>query len=208
MANEGEPSDDYTVDPEGSVGVVQLPRGHHHARRPVRQSWVRLADFHAFEDALPEGVRVFGPSVNTDHPVSANLEPEYAAVSGHRAYVTLQENNAIAVVDLRRARVEKLLPLGFKDWGLTGLDPSDRDDVVDIRTVEGLRGLPMPDAIATFRSRGTTYLVTANEGDAREWGTTWRGPGSRTSAGTVSPRSATTPRWPVSPATPTWDGST
>lgn len=170
VANEGEPSDDYTVDPEGSVAVVQLPHAHHRARASVRQSSVRLADFHAFEDALPEGVRVFGPTVDTEHPVSANLEPEYAAVSGHRAYVTLQENNAIAVVDLRRARVVELLPLGFMDWGVTGLDPSDRDGVIDIRTVEGLRGLPMPDAIASFRSRGTTYLVTANEGDAREWG--------------------------------------
>lgn len=86
--------------------------------------------------------------------------------------MTLQEANAIAVVDLERAEVTEVRPLGWKDHGLpgNGLDPSDRDGAVDIRTVEGLRGLYLPDAIDAFTSRGRTYLVTANEGDAREWG--------------------------------------
>ncbi|MCV2392709.1 choice-of-anchor I family protein [Actinotalea sp. M2MS4P-6] len=168
VANEAEPSDDYAVDPEGSVSVVRLPASVRHLH--VRQSMVRTADFHAFEDALPDGVRVFGPEVNTEFPVSANLEPEYVAISGSTAYVTLQENNAIAVVDLARAKVTRIMPLGYKDWGTTPLDPSDKDGVVDLRTFDGLRGLYMPDSIATYTVRGRTYLVTANEGDAREWG--------------------------------------
>ena len=166
VANEGEPSDDYSVDPEGSVAVVSLSS----RLRAVRQDAVRIADFHGFEDALPEGVRVFGPTVDAAFPVSANLEPEYIAISGRTAYVTLQENNAIAVVDLRTAKVTDLWPLGFKDYGVTGLDPSDKDSVIDIRTVPGLRGLYQPDSIAAYTARGHTYLVTANEGDAREWG--------------------------------------
>ncbi len=168
VANEGEPNDDYTVDPEGSISVVRLPWTMRHTH--LRQSMVRTADFHSFEDALPEGVRVFGPEVNTEYPVSANLEPEYATVSGGKAYVTLQENNAIAVVDLWRAEVTEILPLGYKDWGTTALDPSDKDDAIDLRTFDGLRGLYLPDAIASYSVRGATYLVTANEGDAREWG--------------------------------------
>lgn len=171
VANEGEPSDDFTVDPEGSVSVVALPR---RVAAPA-QADVRTADFHAFEatGALPEGVRVFGPTVSTSYPVSANLEPEYVTIDGRTAYVTLQEANAIAVVDLRTATVTNLLPLAAKDYGQggNGLDPSDRDGVVDIRTVPGLLGLPMPDTIASYVTRGRTYLVTANEGDAREWGT-------------------------------------
>lgn len=170
VANEGEPSEDYTVDPEGSVAVVSLPRK---VDVPAQDA-VRIADFRAFEapGALPEGVRVFGPTVNTEHPVAANLEPEYATVVGGTAYVTLQEANAVAVVDLASATVTRIWPLGSKDHGLAGngLDPSDRDGGIDIRTVEGLRGLYMPDTIASYTSRGQSYLVTANEGDAREWG--------------------------------------
>ncbi|GIG30729.1 choice-of-anchor I family protein [Cellulomonas marina] len=174
VANEGEPSDDYTVDPEGSVSVVALPDRVPARPGTVPQSAVRTADFHAFEapGALPAGVRVFGPTVDAAHPVSANLEPEYATIVGSTAYVTLQEANAIAVVDLTSATVTRVLPLGSKDHGLpgNGLDTSDRDGAVAIRTVEGLRGLPMPDAIASWSRAGRTYLVTANEGDAREWG--------------------------------------
>ncbi|WP_205687486.1 choice-of-anchor I family protein [Cellulomonas endophytica] len=170
VANEGEPSDDYAVDPEGSVSVVALPR---RVTAP-EQDAVRTADFHAFEapGALPAGVRVFGPAVDAARPVSADLEPEYVTISGTTAYVTLQEADAVAVVDLVTATVQEVLPLGWKDHGAAGagLDPSDRDDAADVRTVPGLRGLYLPDAIASYTAAGSTYLVTANEGDAREWG--------------------------------------
>ncbi len=171
VANEGEPADDFSIDPEGSIGVVTLPAG----LSAPSQDAVRTADFHAFEaeGALPEGVRVFGPTPHGDDlPVSRNLEPEYIAVSGGTAYATLQEANAIAVVDLATATVTAIEPLGTKDHGLAAnaLDPSDRDGGHALRTYEGLRGIYMPDAIAAYTSGGTTYLVTANEGDAREWG--------------------------------------
>lgn len=166
VANEGEPSGDFTVDPEGSVGVITLPR---RVAVPAQED-VRIADFHAFEgDALPEGVRVFGPTVG-ELPVSANLEPEYVTLDGTTAYVTLQEADAIAVVDVLGAQVMALLPLADRDFGVVGLDPSDRDGGFSVRTYPGLVGLSMPDAIASYQARGTTYLVTANEGDAREWG--------------------------------------
>jgi hypothetical protein len=170
VANEGEPAEDFSVDPEGSVGVVALPRK---VQAPAQDA-VRIADFRAFdaEGALPEGVRVFGPVLDEERRVSTNLEPEYVTISGSTAYVSLQEANAIAVVDVRRATVTRILPLGWKDHGAAGagLDPSDRDGRIDIRTVAGLRGLYLPDAVESFTTRGRTYLVTANEGDAREWG--------------------------------------
>lgn len=172
-ADEGEPADDFSVDPEGSVSVVTLPR-----RLGVpAQSDVRTARFHAFEGAaLPDGVRVFGPDVpspsgSLEHRVSRNLEPEYVALSHDdtTAYVALQEANTIAVVDLASATVTALEPLGTKDFSVAGIDPSDKDGTAAIRPVP-VRGLYQPDGLAAYRVRGETYLVSANEGDAREWG--------------------------------------
>jgi hypothetical protein len=173
-ANEGEPADDFSIDPEGSVSIVKLNPAQ---KRAPKQKDVRTADFHAFEAGgsrtLPADVRVFGPTPSgADKPVSRNLEPEYVAIDGRTAYVALQEANAVAVVDLNRASVTEILPLGAKDHGLEGfgLDPSDRDGGIGIRTVDGLKGLYMPDGLNAYRALGQTYLVTANEGDAREWG--------------------------------------
>ena len=173
-ADEGEPADDFSIDPEGSVSVVKLNPAQ---KRAPQQKDVRTADFHAFEAdgtrTLPADVRVFGPTPSgADKPVSRNLEPEYVAIDGRTAYVALQEANAVAVVDLNRASVTEILPLGAKDHGLEGfgLDPSDRDGGIGIRTVDGLKGLYMPDGLNAYRAGGQTYLLTANEGDAREWG--------------------------------------
>jgi 2',3'-cyclic-nucleotide 2'-phosphodiesterase/3'-nucleotidase/5'-nucleotidase len=165
VANEGEPSADYTVDPEGSVSVIDLRRG----VRRLRQSDVRTAGFTAFSaETLPPGVRIFGPGAS----IAQDLEPEYIAVSedSKTAWVTLQENNAIAVVDIRRALVTNILPLGLKDHSLpgNGLDVLDKDLTIKIENYP-IFGLYMPDSIASFRVWGRDYYVMANEGDAREY---------------------------------------
>jgi hypothetical protein len=177
-ANEGEPSDDYTVDPEGSVSVVTLPAG---LTAPV-QGNVRTANFHAFEQGggktLHEDVRIFAGLPGSENPVSANLEPEYVAIdaSSSIAYVAMQEANAVAVVNLADADITDIWSLGFKDHGLegNGIDASDRDPegapTINIRTFPGLKGMYMPDGINAYTANDQTYLVTANEGDAREWG--------------------------------------
>ncbi|WP_265522988.1 choice-of-anchor I family protein [Oerskovia flava] len=173
VANEGEPDDDYTVDPEGSVSVVDLPG----TVAVPGQDAVRTATFHAFEEGgsatLPDEVRIFAGLEDAERPVSANLEPEYVVVdaSSTTAYVVLQENNATAVVDLDAAQVTEIWPLGAKDHSLpgNGMDPSDRDGRIDIRPVP-VKGLYMPDGMNAYVADGETYLVTANEGDAREWG--------------------------------------
>ncbi len=165
VANEGEPNDDYSVDPEGSVSVIDLRHGVAHAE-------VSTADFHAFDSKLDElrerGVRVFGPGAS----VSQDLEPEYIAVSddSRYAWVSLQEANALALIDIRRARVLEILPLGTKDHSLTGneLDASNKDDAIRFANWP-VQGMYMPDAIASYRFRGRTYLVTANEGDSRDY---------------------------------------
>ncbi|WP_309133724.1 choice-of-anchor I family protein [Cellulomonas sp.] len=169
-ADEGEPDDAYAVDPPGSVSVVALPSD---VAAPSQEA-VRTVGFEDFDapGALPDGVRVFGPTDPGAPPLvpSLNLEPEYVTVAGSTAYVTLQEANAIATVDLDDARVTGIHALGSQDHGTVPLDPSDRDGGFRLRTYEGLRGLHQPDAIASYQAGGVTYLVTANEGDAREWG--------------------------------------
>ncbi|MCM5679275.1 choice-of-anchor I family protein [Schlegelella sp. S2-27] len=166
VANEGEPNADYSVDPEGSISVIDASD----PAAPV----ARTAGFAAFNgqlDALrAAGVRIYGPGAT----VAQDVEPEYIAVSsdGKTAWVTLQENNALAIVDVESATVQSIEPLGYKDHRVAGngLDPSDRDAGVDIRAWP-LLGMYQPDAIAAFRVGGQTYLVTANEGDAREYDT-------------------------------------
>ena len=164
VANEGEPAEDYSYDPEGSVSVVKLPT--EVAAAP--QDAVRTADFNAFEGTLAEkGVHIFG-QVGDSKTEAQNLEPEYIAVSGGKAYVTLQENNAIAVVDIAAATVEDVWPLGYTDRREVPMDFSDKDGKIDIRTAP-VKGILQPDSIAAYEVGGTTYLVLANEGDARDW---------------------------------------
>lgn len=171
-ANEGEPATDYASDPEGSIAVVELPG----AVAAPGQDAVRTADFHAFEgDALPAGVRVFGGRAEAGtgtpkYPVSENLEPEYVAVDqqSKTGYVTVQEANAVAVIDLDSATVTDLWPLGTVDHTDVAFDPSDRDDTTALSTWP-TQSLRLPDAIAAYQTKGTTYLVTANEGDSRDW---------------------------------------
>ena len=162
-ANEGEPSDDYSVDPEGSVSIIS-----------TSDFSVKIAGFSGFESELEalkaDGYRVFGPGAT----LSQDTEPEYIAVSddSKTAYVSLQENNGIAIVDIVAGNITDIVPLGFKDHSVAGneMDPSDKDDEISFKPVP-VFGMYQPDALATFPSGGTTYIITANEGDAREYDT-------------------------------------
>lgn len=164
VANEGEPNDGYTIDPEGSISIIDVT--------DISKPTVRTAGFSSFNDKKAQltdaGVRIYGPNAT----VAQDLEPEYITISSDSktAWVTLQENNALAKVDIGTATVTDVLPLGFKDHGVAGqgIDASD-DGVVNIQTWAGVYGVYMPDAITSYDVDGLTYLVTANEGDAREW---------------------------------------
>jgi hypothetical protein len=124
------------------------------------------------------GVRIYGPGAT----VAQDLEPEYITISADSstAYVTLQENNAIATIDIASKTVTSIKPLGFKDHSLAGMgmDVSDEDGVtnsnsgtptIKIASVP-VKGMYLPDAISSFTINGKTYLITANEGDTRaDW---------------------------------------
>ena len=166
VANEGEPSDDYSNDPEGSVSVIDLSRG-------AVSASVRRIGFEGFSRAAIEasGGRVFGNGGTAS--VVQDLEPEYIAVSddGAEAFVTLQENNAVARIDLQTLRVSQIQGLGYKNHGLSGnrLDPSNKDGLNGNLQRWNVLGMYQPDAIATYRVAGRLYYVTANEGDARDY---------------------------------------
>lgn len=169
VANEGEPNtynnfgsetNGPSIDPEGSVSIIDLNWGPDHAT-------VRTATFTAFNGAaLDPSIRIYGPNAT----VAQDLEPEYLTISADSktAWVTLQENNAIATIDIRNATVTRLDGLGFKDHTLAGngLDTSDQDGGINIANWP-LRGVFMPDSIASYKVGGQTFLVMANEGDSR-----------------------------------------
>ncbi len=168
-ANEGQPNTAYTVDPEGSVSIVDISGG----VAGITQSAVSTASFNSFNAQAASlkaaGVRIFGLNNPT---VAQDMEPEYISFSadGLTAYVTCQENNAIAVVNIATATITAIRPLGTKDHklGKNGLDVSDQGTTVEIANWP-IKGLYMPDAIASYTVGGQTYYVTANEGDSREY---------------------------------------
>jgi hypothetical protein len=168
VANEGEPTGygPGHVDPAGSVSVVELQ-----PRQPIT---VHTIGFEAFDAGgaraaeLDPLVRIYG----SPQP-SLDLEPEYITVSddARTAWVSLQENNAVAVLDLDGLEVDRIDPLGWKDHSLAGngLDGSDQDGGIVIQTWTNLRGMYQPDGIAAFTIGGHQYVLSANEGDARDY---------------------------------------
>lgn len=166
VANEGEPVADYSLDPEGSVSLISVSNG-------VAATQAKTVSFNALnadKAALAaKGVKFAGPASTT---VAQDLEPEYIALSPDlkKAWVVLQENNAIAVIDLATAKLDKILPLGFKDHSLAknSLDVSNKDGI-NLQTVPGLFGMYQPDTLQSFSWQGGAFYVSANEGDARDW---------------------------------------
>jgi hypothetical protein len=161
-ANEAEPSADYTADPPGTVSIIE-----------VNQNYgVTTIDFSTFLSQqnilMSSGLRIFSPTNNFIN----DIEPEYITVAedSKTAWVTLQENNAIAVLDLVTKTFTKILPLGFKDYNAAEnkIDVSDLDNSKTLASWP-VKGMYQPDAIAVLNNNGIPYLFTANEGDAREY---------------------------------------
>ncbi len=166
-ANEGEPDDDYAVDPEGSVSIIDLSGG----VEAATVTTLGFADFNADGSRaaeLPADVRIYGPGAT----VAMDLEPEYIAVTadGATAFVTLQEANAVAVIDIAAGTITEIRALGFKDHSAEGnaLDLSNEDGAINIANWP-IFGMYQPDAIDVLTVGDATYYVTANEGDTRDY---------------------------------------
>ena len=155
-------------DPLGTVSIISIANG------PASPT-VTTLDFSSFSAStlLSENVRVFFPNSSA----AQDLEPEYATISadGTRAWVTLQENNAMAIVDLQNNQILDVVSFGYKDHSLpgNGLDVSDKDNGSNGPAINianwPLLGMYMPDAISAFTTESGEFLATANEGDSRDW---------------------------------------
>jgi hypothetical protein len=166
-ANEGEPTDDYATDPEGSISIIDVSAG----AEAATVTTLGFTDFNAGGSRaaeLPAAVRIYGPGAS----VAQDLEPEYVAVApdSSTAFVTLQENNAYAIVDLAAPAITAIRSFGFKDHSVAGngFDGGNDDGVINIATYPVL-GMYQPDGIAVYEAGGTLYLVGANEGDTRDY---------------------------------------
>ena len=173
VVNHGEANDSYTIDPEGSISIIDLgiaDPGCRGAGCAINPRAVQL-DFQALNDEkaalVREGVRIYGPGAS----VAQDLEPESVAIApdGAVAWVNLQRNNAMAVIDLASPRIVDIFALGTKDHGRPGygLDGSSVDGEINIRPWP-IRAFYNPDGFAAYEVAGETFLVTANEGDPRE----------------------------------------
>ena len=169
VANEGEPNDTYTVDPAGSVSVINLQNG-------LGSATVSHVGFTGWDSQKTQlqnaGVRIFGKNAT----VSQDLEPEYITVSSDNkfAYVGLQENNAVAKLDLQTNQIVSINSCGlkvyskdtnqsnFSDKDGTATPPADAYGI----TVYGMR---QPDSIGSITRNGKTYIITTNEGDGRDY---------------------------------------
>lgn len=186
VANEGTPNPRTAAmaiqpDPPGSVSMIDVNS------RQVKTLQVD-AEIPGFDTLrlFPErGTLPTQPAVYSPY----DPEPEYIAVdkTGKFAYVGLQEANGIAVLNLQTQAFEGIYNLGLKDFSLPGneIDPNDQDGRIELRAA-AVKGLYQPDTIATYEHRGRTYLVMANEGDARDNGSADGEDERRGSAGNAS----------------------
>lgn len=167
VANEGEPREGYgesVTDPAGSVTIISLNAGN------VSKSTVVTVGFEKF-DEMAEKLHEAGVLTVKDNVPSADFEPEYIATTNKTAFVSLQEANAIAVLNLETMEFTGVYSLGFKDLSL----PENAIDLIDdkvyvAKTYGDAVSAYMPDGVSVYTVNGATYLLTANEGDAREWG--------------------------------------
>jgi uncharacterized repeat protein (TIGR02543 family) len=167
-ANEGQPNDSYTVDPEGTISIINISAG----IANLTQNDVTTLNFTQFnsqETTLTgSGVR----KTKSSSTLSQDIEPEFITISddSKKAWVTLQENNAIAEINLLNNTITNIWALGTKNFAtaFSGIDASDNNNNILIANWP-VNAYYIPDAVANFNINNTNYLITANEGDEKEY---------------------------------------
>lgn len=166
VANEGEPSSDYSFDPPGSLSVIEI-------RSPPSDKLQFEHREYFFNTPLHAAPELELRQSGCPPDVQKDIEPEFIALDtrGERAFISLQENNAIATFSLRGMKFENIWSLGKKDHSKPGqgLDGNDTDGRL-IPNRLPVFGLYMPDGLASFNVNDQDFIVTANEGDRRDYG--------------------------------------
>lgn len=157
-ADEGEPRMGAgETDPRGSVTIIN-----------TSDLSSETVDFTAFDNKRDILVSR-GIVIQKDTAPSVDFEPEYIAISGNRAYISLQEANAIAVLDIKSKNFIDIYSVGYEDYSSIAVDLDKSDETYRPETYENIKGIRMPDGISACTINGETYLLTANEGDSRAW---------------------------------------
>lgn len=185
VANEGEANKEYTVDPEGSVSIIDVSNPASPTSQQVTFSSLNgtIPHLSTFPNPVPSiliggminsQLTVTSTNIRTPSTVAQDLEPEYIAVSpdGNTAWVTCQENNAVIIINVNTATIQTIVGLGFKNHNITGngldIGGTTNTAAINIRNWP-IKGIYMPDAIAVETIAGIPYLFTANEGDGRDY---------------------------------------
>lgn len=180
IANEAEYGSTSAGTPEafhrpGSVSVIDISSvtGGNYSSEIGALTSASVSTYDFSPGNLAAGVTIDGlrnarlDTLTVKSPNIADIEPEYITATATDAYITLQENNAIAVLNFETGKYTAIHNLG----PITKvIDASDRDGAGNTTSVEindTVRQLPMPDTITKFNRNGKVYLATANEGDAR-----------------------------------------
>lgn len=160
-ADEGEPRNGINgIDPKGSVTVINISDENKLTAKSIY--------FDSFDEKRAE-LTAAGVLIQKDAQPSTDFEPEYIAVSGNTAYVSLQEANSIAVLDIANGEFTGVYPLGLQDYGKTAVD-LQKNGEIKLEKYENVYGIKMPDGISVAKINGKTYILTANEGDSRaDW---------------------------------------
>ncbi|MDO5382126.1 MAG: choice-of-anchor I family protein [Eubacteriales bacterium] len=158
-ADEGEPRLGNTgTDPKGSVTIIKIAAGN-----SMTSQSVYFDSFDSKRDELTSA----GVLVQKGSQPSVDFEPEYIAVAGNTAYVSLQEANAVAVLNIASKEFTNVYPLGFQNYGETKVD-LEKNDTIELKNYQNVYGIKMPDGISVAEIGGEIYLLTANEGDSRK----------------------------------------
>ncbi|MBD8080833.1 choice-of-anchor I family protein [Chryseobacterium caseinilyticum] len=172
-ANEGEPNDAYTVDPEGSITIIDVPVLTVAGIQALTQTSVTTLGFTQFNGQEATLAATGGRKAKSTSTLAQDLEPEYIAISpdSQKAWVSCQENNAVIEVNLTTKALTGIWGLGKKDMSLpgNGFDASDNNGEVLIANWP-VKAYYNPDAMASYKIGNTNYLVTANEGDEKDLG--------------------------------------
>ena len=171
-ANEGEPlmfygSDETSQNPRGSISIINIAND-------LTKSKVNTLYFTKSNKYYEKrGVRLYGPEMDSNSKFGEyDIEPEYVGITGNNtALVALQENNALARVNLKKEKITGVFGLGYKDWSGIPFDTTDKDDGYNPTVKEGVTSARMPDGIDTFQiklgGKKQILFISPNEGDGR-----------------------------------------
>ena len=171
-ADEGEPlmfygSDESAQNPKGSISIIDV------AKNPSKSKVNTLYFTKSNKYYEDNGVRLYGPEKGGNNNFAEfDIEPEYVGITGNnKALVALQENNALAEVNLKKGKITGVFGLGYKDWSGIPIDTTDKDDGYNPTVKEGLTSARMPDGIDTFKiklgGKKQILFISPNEGDGR-----------------------------------------